>query len=236
MGGQGGWFLLLGKRQARECFSIIDSYKETRGPLSAAMLRGSVIQQQTAAFCVVKKRRKNPPLLPTRGARLKGPAGPLRNPGASKLSGRKLPRPTYGDRSSKFFDLGTVSSDPGLPHLCGGPLPQAAAWRKPPLPSLSLSPARMPDVVTPLPFFSTNRTQRKILNPSDLYSIPRPPSTPHLPHTLPKNKTPRPPTPHQKTPPQNKKAPPASLSGHRGSSYFSLGRTNPTMPFCQGAG
>lgn len=174
MGGQGGWFLLLGKRQARECFSIIDFYKETRGPLSAAMLRGSVIQQQTAAFCPVKKRRKNPPLLPTRGARLKGPAGPLRNPGASKLSGRKLPRPTYGDRSSKFFDLGTVSSDPGLPHLCGGPLPQAAAWRKPPI-AIPFTPS-CPNAGysdTASVFFSTNRTQRKILNPSGLYSIPR---------------------------------------------------------------
>ncbi len=63
MGGQGDWFLLLGKRQARECFSIIDFYKETGGSFSAAMLRVSVIQQQTAAFCPVKKRRKNPPLM-----------------------------------------------------------------------------------------------------------------------------------------------------------------------------
>ena len=158
------------------------------------MLRGSVIQQQTAAFCTVKKRRKNPPLMratqqgskaaksvsgttsaslsslgshkdchrssawhlshqsdftvlrsccatfaslfrlrgSSAGGTAQGACGPLKKPRGlqSCPAGNCLALRMVTGRQS-FFDLGTVSSDPGLPHLCGGPLPQAAAWRKP---------------------------------------------------------------------------------------------------------
>ena len=80
-------------------------------------------------------------------------------------------------------------------------------------------------------FFSTNRTQRKILNPSGLAPIPRPPCAPHLPHTsISKNKT-----PHQKTTSAKQKSSPCIPFGTQGELLFQLrsdGSNYAVLPRC----
>lgn len=126
MGGQGDWFLLLGKRQARECFSIIDSYKETGGSLSAAMLRGSVIQQQTALNGKSQIRRtppKSPSTLhappPPYTPQNKTPRHPTPPPKNTSSKQKSSPCIPFGTQGEPLFQLRSDESNYTVLPRCG---------------------------------------------------------------------------------------------------------------------
>ena len=61
-------------------------------------------------------------------ARLKGPAGPLRNPGASGESAENCLLQLEITGLRVVPRVSQDKSSPGLPYLCGGRAPQTAAW------------------------------------------------------------------------------------------------------------